>query len=77
MKAGEDNPQAKEEEGKLSLLRSECNSSLAGIPGHYGIESWMELSGKLEGNSKSWDVYLPAFLYAYRMSLHTSMGHTP
>jgi len=32
MKAGEGNPQAREEEGKLSLLSTECSSSLAGIP---------------------------------------------
>jgi len=25
----------------------------------------------------NWDVYLPAFLYAYRMSLHKSTGRTP
>jgi len=38
MKAGEDNPRAWEEEAKLSLLRLECNSSLAGIPGMWGLE---------------------------------------
>jgi len=38
MKVGEDNPQAREEEGKLSLLRLECNSSLAGIPRMQGLE---------------------------------------
>jgi len=32
MKAGEGNPQAREEEGKLSLLGTERSSSLAGIP---------------------------------------------
>jgi len=32
MKAGEGNPQAREEEGKLYLLSTECSSSLAGIP---------------------------------------------
>jgi len=32
MKAGEGNPQAREEEGKQSLLGMECSSSLAGIP---------------------------------------------
>jgi hypothetical protein len=33
MKAGKENPQAREEEGKLYLLRMECNTSLAGISG--------------------------------------------
>jgi len=31
----------------------------------------------VNGRQDNWDVYLPAFLYAYRMSLHKSMGHTP
>jgi hypothetical protein len=38
MKAGKDNPQAREEEIKLSLLRLECNSSLTGIPGMWELE---------------------------------------
>jgi len=33
VKVGEGNPQAREKEGKLSLLRLEHNSSLSGIPG--------------------------------------------
>jgi hypothetical protein len=33
MKVGEDNPQARGEEGKLHLLRMECNTSPAIIPG--------------------------------------------
>jgi len=33
MKAGEDNPQAREEEDKLYLLSMERNTSPAGIPG--------------------------------------------
>jgi len=37
MKAGEDNPQAREEEGKQSLLGLERSSSLAGIPGIWGL----------------------------------------
>jgi len=31
----------------------------------------------VDGRQDNWDIYLPAFLYAYRMSLHKSMGHTP
>jgi len=29
------------------------------------------------GRQDNWDVYLPAFLYAYRTSPHKSTGHTP
>jgi len=29
------------------------------------------------GRQDNWDIYLPAFNYAYRMSLHKSMGYTP
>jgi len=39
MKAGEGNPQAREEEGKRQgLLGMERSSSLAGIPGIWGLE---------------------------------------
>jgi len=38
MKAGEDNPQAREEEGKLYLLSTERNTYPAGIPGMWGSE---------------------------------------
>jgi len=38
MKAGEGNPQAREE-GKLSLLSTECSSSPAGIPGMWDWNS--------------------------------------
>jgi len=38
LKAGEGNPQAREEEGKLSLLSMERCSSPAGIPGIWGSE---------------------------------------
>jgi len=38
MKAGEGNPQAREEEGKLSLLSTRRSSSLAGIPRMWGLE---------------------------------------
>jgi len=38
MKAGEGNPQAREEEGKLHLLSMEHSSSLAGIPRMWGLE---------------------------------------
>jgi len=31
----------------------------------------------MNGRQDSWDVYLPAFLNAPRMSPHKSMGHTP
>jgi len=31
----------------------------------------------VNGRQDNWDVYLPAFLYAYRMSPHKSTGHTP
>jgi len=31
----------------------------------------------LNGRQDNWDVYLPAFLYAYRTSPHKSTGHTP
>jgi len=37
MKVGEDNPQAREEEGKLSLLSTEHNSAPTGIPGMWGL----------------------------------------
>jgi len=37
MKAGEGNPQAREEEGKLGLLGLERSSSLAGIPRIWGL----------------------------------------
>jgi len=37
MKAGEDNPQAREE-GKLYLLSTDGSSSLAGIPRMWGLE---------------------------------------
>jgi len=38
MKAGEDNPQAREEEGKPYLLRTERKTSPAGIPRMWGSE---------------------------------------
>jgi len=38
VKAGEDNPQAREEEGKLYLLRTEHNTSPAGILRMWGSE---------------------------------------
>jgi len=38
MKAGVGNPQARQEEGKLSLLGTERSSSLVGIPGIWGLE---------------------------------------
>jgi len=31
----------------------------------------------VNGRQNNWDIYLPAFLYAYRMSPHKSTGHTP
>jgi len=31
----------------------------------------------VNGRQDNWDIYLPAFLYAYRTSLHKSTGHTP
>jgi len=31
----------------------------------------------VNGRQDNWDVYLPAFLYAYRISPHKSTGHTP
>jgi len=31
----------------------------------------------VNGRQDNWDIYLPAFLYAYRTSPHKSMGHTP
>jgi len=31
----------------------------------------------VNGRQDNWDVYLLAFLYAYRMSPHKSTGHTP
>jgi len=37
VKAGEGNPQAREEEGKLSLLSTGRSSSLAGIPRMWGV----------------------------------------
>jgi len=30
----------------------------------------------VNGRQDNWDIYLPAFLYTYRMSLHKSTGHT-
>jgi len=38
MKVGEGNPQAREEEGQLYLLSTECSSSPAGIPRMWGLE---------------------------------------
>jgi len=43
VKAGEDNPQAREEEGKLSLLSMESNTSLTGIPEMWGSEFQSEM----------------------------------
>jgi len=31
----------------------------------------------VNGRQDNWEVYLPAFLYTYRMSQHKSTGHTP
>jgi len=31
----------------------------------------------VNGRQDNWDIYLPAFFYAYKTSLHRSMGHTP
>jgi len=31
----------------------------------------------VNGRQDNWDIYLQAFLYAYRTSPHNSMGHTP
>jgi len=31
----------------------------------------------VNGRQDNWEIYLPAFLYAYRMSPHKSTGHTP
>jgi len=31
----------------------------------------------VNGRQDNWDIYLPAFLYAYRTSPHKSTGHTP
>jgi len=31
----------------------------------------------VNGRQDNWNVYLPAFLYAYRTSPHKSTGHTP
>jgi len=31
----------------------------------------------MNGRQDNWDIYLPAFFYAYRTSLHKSTGHTP
>jgi len=31
----------------------------------------------VNGRQDNWDIYLPAFVYAYRTSLHKSTGHTP
>jgi len=31
----------------------------------------------LNGRKDNWDIYLPAFLYAYKTSPHKSTGHTP
>jgi len=31
----------------------------------------------VNGRQYNWDLYLLAFLYAYRTSPHKSMGHTP
>jgi len=38
LKAGEENPHAREEEGKLYLLTTEHSSSLAGIPRMWGLK---------------------------------------